>query len=91
MWTKERYDVNIPGLEAFLVCQDGVAKHYAIFPAEGFLVRIPALDAEIEDEQGAVQSIRYVSRGGCVERLAYDWSSNPKGYAAVREAEVAQC
>ena len=91
MWTREQYDVNIPGLEVYLVYQDGVARHYAIFPAEGSLLRVPALDAEIEDEHDVVQTIRYTSRGGCVEQLSYDWSANPKGYATVRETEVAVC
>ena len=91
MWTMESYDVNISGLNVFLVRQDGVAKHYAIFPADGFFVRVPALDAEIEDDQGAVQTMRYISLGGCVEQLSYDWSRNEKGYTAVREAEVAGC
>ena len=91
MWTKELYDVNILGLEVFLVRQDGLPKHYAIFPADGFLVRVPTLDAETEDEQGMAQVIRYVSRGGCAEQLSYDWSVNPKGYAAVKETEVSGC
>lgn len=91
MWTREQYEVGIPGLQVLLVRQDGVAKHYAIFPAEGFLVRVPALDTETEAETGASVLTPYTSRGGNVERLSYDWQANPKGYAAVRETEAVGC
>ena len=91
MWTKERYEAGIPDLEVLLVKQDGVAKHYAVFPADGFLVRVPALDMEMTDGDGKEKTVRYVSRGGSAEQLSYDWQTNPKGYAAVRETEVCGC
>ena len=90
MWTREEYDAGIPDLAVRLVRQDGVAKHYAIFPCEGFLVRISALDTEIEGEDGRREFVQYISDGGCIEGLSYDWRTNPKGYAAVQK-EVAVC
>lgn len=91
MWTREEYEAGIPALKVLLVRENGVAKHYAIFPADGFLVRVPVLDMEHTTDNGATELTEYVSHGGCVERLSYDWSKNPKGYAAVHQTEVEKC
>ena len=91
MWTREIYQTNIPNLLVYLVRQDGVAKHYAIFPEEGYIVRVPALDAQTENSDGSIATVKYFSRGGGAEPLSYDWSQNRKGYSAVRETEGSAC
>ena len=71
--------------------ENNILKGYEIFPDEGYVVRIYALDEYLMDddfnyvldENGNKILVRpWRIWGGAAEDPSYDWAVNPRGYAA---------
>ena len=83
MWTYTDNPNLLPNLIIRSKFKDNVLVFYEIYPANGYVLRIPNSDVYHEDENGNLILVTpYRTWGGATEFANYDWATNPENYYA---------
>lgn len=96
MWT---YTDDLTMLENLIIrsnFKDGALEFFQVYPCEGYVLRIPALDEYELDEDGnfvydktgeKILVSEYRSDGGATAMPNYNWEENPTGFCAELKGE----
>ena len=97
-WTHTDDYTLLPNIYVRSHFEDGVLKHYQLFPCPNYVLHVPSGDCpafdeegnELFDENGNPIIEPYYSWGGATEFVGYDIATNPCGYEAILYQEGMQ-
>lgn len=83
-WTYQDDWDKLPNINVKHCYRDGVLVHYALYPAEGYVLHVPSGDDFAYDDEGNLtdELIPYYTYGGATVLPGYNFTSNPRNYHA---------